>query len=350
MSVEYSAVSAKLKGMYGRALTMKDYEEMLSRHTVGEICAYLKQNTGYSDVLSDYNENSAHRGELEVRLRYSLFDEFERLCTFMNQRQRKFLRLWDMQWEIDVIKQALRYIFNKEVNDGSWLDGSFITDDLIKKRTVLDYDGLRNVKTLSDLAAVCSGTPYERVLSVSDSLSADLFSIGMKLDGLYFETLWHGRKSLDREDKEAFSMWLGSCVDMLNIMWIYRGKKYWHFRNEMIYTYLAPVRYRLSAEDISYLVQSETTEQFVSYVRSDTVYGALFDNEDEGIFVEENYGYLAAKKSRYIMSAHPLTMAAVFAYINLKELEISNITIIIEGIRYGINSDNIRKHIKLGGI
>ena len=50
------------------------------------------------------------------------------------------------------------------------------------------------------------------------------------------------------------------------------------------------------------------------------------------------------------MGAHPLTMAAVYAYINIKELEISNITIIIEGIRYGINPDNIKKHIKIGGI
>lgn len=350
MSVEYSAVSAKLKGMYGRALTMHDYEEMLSRHTVREICAYLKQNTGYAQVLADYSEESAHRGELETRLRCAVFDEFERLCTFMNQKQRKFLKLWDMQWEIDVIKQALRYIFNHEVNDGSWLDGRYITDDLIKNRTVLDYDRLRSVRTVSELTEACKGTPYERVMAVGESLNSDLFSIGMKLDGLYFETLWHEKNSLDKEDREAFSMWLGSCIDMLSIMWIYRGKKYWNFRNEMIYTYLVPIRYRLSAEDISYLVQAEDIEQFISYVRTKTCYGALFDNNDEGIFIEENYGYLNAKKSRHIMSAHPLTMAAVFAYINLKELEISNITVIIEGIRYSINPDNIRKHIKLGGI
>ena len=68
MSVEYSAVAAKLKAMYARFLDQKDYEELLSKRSVGDVCAYLKSMSGYSDVLSDVDEREIHRGVL-CRLR-----------------------------------------------------------------------------------------------------------------------------------------------------------------------------------------------------------------------------------------------------------------------------------------
>ena len=53
MSAEYSAVAAKLKAMHSRFLTKHDYEELLSKKSVSDICFYLKSTPGYSDVLSE---------------------------------------------------------------------------------------------------------------------------------------------------------------------------------------------------------------------------------------------------------------------------------------------------------
>lgn len=351
MGVQYSAISAKLKAMYGRRLTGGDYAELLARNTVPEVCAYLKQSACYGAALKDYDEASSHRGELEVRLRKSLFGEYDRLCTFMNQKQRSFFSLWDMQWEIRLLQHAIRYIFNHEASpQAAEILKSEAISRTLQKRTKIDIEALAASKSLADAARACAGTPYEEPLEAGAKLNLDLFSIGMKLDSLYIETLWRAKNSLENEDKEAFAQWLGTDVDMLNIMWIYRGKKYWKFSNEMIYTYILPVRYRLSADDITEMVGAGDAETFIAYVREKTIYGDLFDSEDGGVFAEENYHYLANKKARYIMSAHPLTMAALFSYINIRELEISNIIIIIEGIRYSMNPENIKKHIRLGGI
>ena len=37
----------------------------------------------------------------------------------------------------------------------------------------------------------------------------------------------------------------------------------------------------------------------------------------------------------------------MFAYLNLKEAEIGNITTITEGVRYGLNTEAIRAHVRL---
>lgn len=348
MGAQYCAVSAKLKAMYGSCLDADDYNELLSRRTVPEICGYLKQNTVYAKALEGYNEETAHRGVLETKLMTRLFDEYSRLYTFMNQKQRSFLGLWNMQWEIKVLQRAMRYIVNHE-EIPQWF-GDDATELEIKKHTRIKLDALAAARSMSEVIAACANTPYKEILETGEKLNLDLFSSGMRLDRFYIETLWKAKNSLEREDKDAFASWLGTDIDMMNIMWIYRGKKFWDFSNERIYTYILPIRYRLSSEDISRMVQSDDPKALEEYVKANTIYGDLFDSHGEGIFIEENYNYIAHKKARSIMSAHPLTMAAVYAYINIKELEISNITIIIEGIRYGINPDNIKKHIKIGGI
>ena len=47
MSVEYSAIAAKLKAMYSKFLTRDDYEQLLERKSVNDICSYLKSTPGY---------------------------------------------------------------------------------------------------------------------------------------------------------------------------------------------------------------------------------------------------------------------------------------------------------------
>ena len=51
MSVEYSAIAAKLKAMYSKFLTRDDYEQLLERKSVNDICSYLKSTPGYGEVL-----------------------------------------------------------------------------------------------------------------------------------------------------------------------------------------------------------------------------------------------------------------------------------------------------------
>ncbi len=56
MSVEYSAIAAKLKAMYSKFLTRDDYEQLLERKSVNDICSYLKSTPGYGEVLEQVNE------------------------------------------------------------------------------------------------------------------------------------------------------------------------------------------------------------------------------------------------------------------------------------------------------
>ena len=110
-----------------------------------------------------------------------------------------------------------------------------------------------------------------------------------------------------------------------------QGKKYFEFTNEIIFTYLLPVRYRLTEEVIKQLVNADSVERFIDIVNQSTAYGKLFEDYDKGRFPEGNYRYIYNRLSKSIFVTHPESMVAVYAYMNLKEVELNNITTIIEG-------------------
>lgn len=345
MSNEYSAVAAKLKAMHSRFLTERDYEELLARTSVADMCAYLKTTDGYNDVLGEVNEREMHRGVMELLLEQDIMEEYIRLYNFVDKDKRDLLKFWFMEREIEFLKREIRYIYthdersSDEVNQGRF-------DAFFETHTKINRSLMQNAASLSDCIAACGETPYAAVLRRAENLDADFFALGMLLDSYYYTAMWRAsRKSLQGEQRQLFENLVGARIDMLNLMWIYRGKKYYSFDNDIIFTYLLPLHHRINEETIRQLVNADSVSRFISLVNELTVYGELFEGVEDGRFPEENYRALYNRLSMRMFVNHSESIAAVYAYLNLKEVELSNITAITEGIRYSLNPEAIRNHI-----
>lgn len=341
----YSAVSAKMRAMYGKCLCRSDFAELLSKRTVGEVCGYLKNSEAYSVVLADVNEHDIHRGEIEVRLTREIDKEYIRLYGFMDDMSRTVLDFWFYRREIDYLKHGIRNIFNKETERPSRISREDF-DEFFNTHTDLDTEACRKAETMSDFVKAAAGTRYEQFLRRAETANADYFSIAMGLDGLYYSSLWKMRRRLPKNELGSFERLIGSTIDMLNILWIYRGKRYFKFDSEMIYTYLLPVRYRLSEEMLRMLVNSADCEELFA-LTAKTCYSELFRNVENGYYADENYRRYQYKISKSVFRSAPYTVAAVFAYLYLKEIEVFDVFRVIEGIRYEMAPEAIQKHIDI---
>ncbi|MBP3361368.1 MAG: V-type ATPase subunit [Clostridia bacterium] len=345
MSNRYCAINAKIKAMYSGCLKKEDYMALLSKSSVPEVCAILRENTSYSDVLEELTEDKLHRGNIEKNvLHHKMFTQYIRLYNFMNREERNIFRFWFMRNEIEFLKHRLRYILN---NEPAGEEFENIDDSVFfEEHTKINCKLAMNARRLSDFLPACENTPYYDILRTAESIKSDYFSIVMMFDRLYYTMLWKAKDKLPKAEAKVFEEFVGSSIDMLNLMWIYRGKKYFDFDNEIIYTYLIPVRYRLSSEDIKSMVSASSDAGVLNYVR-DSGYRELFEGVGEGFFVEENYHRLELKLAKKIFVTNPMTMAAVFAYFQIKQTEVYNITTIIECVRYGIKPEIIKKHVRV---
>ena len=343
---EYSAVSAKLKAMYSKSLTKEDYEQLLSKKSVGEICGYLKSLPAYSSVLESVNERDIHRGQMEILISLEIIDEYLRLYDFLDSKKREVLKFWFMRREIEFLTRELRYIFTHETRSADQVSQDRF-DAFFETHTKINKELMQNAACLADCIEACKNTPYAEPLQRAENLGSDFFSVSMILEMFYYTSIWHTvNRTLDREQAELFKKALGSRTDILNILWIYRGKKYFDFEEEIIFTYLIPIRYRLTEDFIKELVRAETIEGFVHLV-SETKYAPLFTGIEDGIFPEENYRDMIRRIDKNMFFNHPQSLIAVYTYLDLRELELDNIKTVVEGIRYGKTPDAIRPHIRI---
>ena len=347
MGVEYSAVAAKLKAMRARFLTERDYEELLSKNSVGEVCAYLKNTSGYSDVLSEVNEREIHRGVMEIILETDIMDEYIRIYKFVDKEKRNLLSYWFMQREVEFLKREIRYIYSNEKRSSDEVNqGRF--DAFFETHTKIDKSIMQSASSLEDCIRACADTPYAEPLRRAAGIGADFFSMGTVLDGFLYSRVWReAHKNLKGEQLKLFEELIGSKIDMLNLMWIYRGKKYYNFPSELIFTYILPMRHRISEDALRAMVNAPTAEKAAEIAADETPYGELFAGIDAGSFPEENYRTMYTRTAKKIFVNNTESLAAIFAYLVLKEFETENIITITEGVRYSLNPDAIRSHVRL---
>ena len=222
--LSYSGLSTKIRAMQSKLMNEKQYQEIAQMDSVPQIVAYLKKQPGFSDLWADLDENSLHRGDIEKLLTHTIHQNFAKLYRFANPEQRTFMALYFKRYEISVMKDCLRNVFDK---GGAELDLSLF-QSFFDRHSKLDIEKLTNSSTIEEFINNLQGSEYYGPLSkLGRDYKPTLFDYGMALDQYYFANIWSVKEKLfKKRDLEEITTAYGNKFDMLNLQWIYRSKRY----------------------------------------------------------------------------------------------------------------------------
>lgn len=337
----YSAITAKIHAIQKNLLSIEDFHELADTKSVSDALSVLKRNPAYSPFFSSNDITQLHRAEIERILLISKFNDFSKLYRFANLKQRKFLQLYFMNYEISILKRCLRSCINKRA-----LDINIDTfNDFFKKHSKLDFEALSKSKSISDFIDGLKGSIYYEPLYKlkNDSL---LFDYELNIDLIYFKTVWKNKNLfLSKSEKDTISACLGTKLDLLNIQWIYRSKKYYSLPDTALYSLLIPTHYRLNEKEIKDMVESSDLTSFYE-VLDKTYYGKI----EKNLFLEkptlESLAFLVLSKIHKLRAKKdPYSIACINSYLYHKEDEIRKIINIIESVRYSIPKEKIMYNI-----
>lgn len=335
----YSGITTKVRAMQSHLITDEQFAAMAGLEDVRSAADFLKQQPAYADIFSDLDDSKLHRGYIEQLLACSEYRDFAKLYRFASLSQRRFLDLYVLHFEINIIKQVLRNVLSNRKTDLNLP----MFQDFFDKYTSLDLSVLSEAVSLSDLTARLEGSIYHDLLSqINTASNAALFDYEMQLDLFYFRSIWKAKKKLlSKSEQQILNECFGSRLDLLNLQWIYRGKKYYHLSAPDIYTLLIPVNYRLKNGQIRQLAEAATMEDFFSELKN-TRYGGTDIQQLEGtpdleLLYHQIMNRIYAKASR----KYPYSIAILDSYLYFKELEMRKIITTIEGIRYGLSAADI---------
>lgn len=339
----YSGITTKVRAMESHLISDSQFREMANLEDVRSAAEYLRLQPAYADIFTDLDDTKLHRGYIEQLLTLSKYRDFTKLYRFSNLSQRKFLDLYFMHYEIDIIKKCLRNVMSHQKTD---LDLSMFRD-FFEKHSDIDLLSLAQADSLPVLIAGLEGSVYYRLLtSATEDTTPDgsstIFDYELKMDILYFKTIWKAKsKLLTKKEQKILDQCFGSQLDMLNIQWIYRSKKYYSLPPADIYALLIPVQYRLKAEQIQRMAEAATPEDFFAALK-DTYYGGLTKaGVPEHPNLEALNEQIQNRIYHMVSRKNPYSIAILDSYLYFKELEKQKLITTIEGIRYGLNPNEI---------
>lgn len=339
----YSGISTKVRAMEGRLITDRQFREMCMLENIQAAAEFLKNHPAYRDLFTDLDDTELHRANIERLLVISLYRDFSKLYRFSNMAQRKFLDLYFMHYEILIIKRCLRNVLGHQE-----VDINLATfQDFFSRHSRLDLVKLAASETLEEFIANLDGSNYFTLLDrLKDAEHPTVFDYEMQLDLLYFQAVWKStEKLLTKPERKLLAQTFGARLDMLNIQWIYRSKKYYHLSDADIYALLIPSHHRLKNEQIKKMVEAGTIEDFY-VVLSSTCYGGSIVDLSEPPDLEDLYRTVLDKIHSDTSRRNPYSVAALNAFLYFKEAEIRKIITIIESIRYGIEANEIFSYLK----
>lgn len=338
MSFASNSVVAKARAVYGRSLTNEDYSQLVSKESVAEVCAYLKQTPRYSKVLASVNPQSIHRAQLEALVQKSMFEIFESFHRFDHTESKNFFNYIVFELEIEQILLALQ-----RAASGSSVDFVAQLPTFLLEHSRVDLVALGREHSLPDALDRLRGTGYDKIIGdlVVSGFETGRFNISeceRRLYNRYYlrmlKAVEHNYKGAERKELKRAVL---RAIDMENVVTLYRYARIFGTPVGEIPGKLLSFKYRLSPEVVERLVAQKDIAKIASELAL-VGYGISGEVPSSIEQLAERISLDFLKKTLRLSQS---SAVVYFALVQCLKTELKNIKTIIEGIRYKMKSSDI---------
>ena len=167
----------------------------------------------------------------------------------------------------------------------------------------------------------------------------------MSLDLAYFDLFYDTLQGIENQDKKIVEKLQGINADLLNIMILYRGIKYYEIPREILFNYTIPHGCEFDKKNILNLCYCDSIDDFQQKIL-DTRYKFIFENENnKDIFMERRCLRFQYFNIKDIERKRQMDISGVLSFDLLLEYEIRDIVTVIESIRYDMPAEEASKYL-----
>jgi V/A-type H+-transporting ATPase subunit C len=207
--------------------------------------------------------------------------------------------------------------------------------------------------TIPAAIELLKGTPYYETLSHAMkrfSTEQNLFPLEVALDLNYWRELWKDMKDLPSEDRTQAMKIIGTLVDTTNLMWAIRYREYHHLSEEELINYTLPFGYHVRDEDIRAIAAGADIAQVVKRIYTDLGdVDALLQDPRKGLpLLELELKHKVMEQCISAFVGNPFHIGIPLAFLQLLEMEIQDITVLLEAKSAEGPQEDFRPFILMG--
>jgi V/A-type H+-transporting ATPase subunit C len=309
--------------------------------SVPEVARYLKERSAYSEVLSAADMGNIHRGMLEDLVKQNMVKSIDRIIHYFTGDYRNFIKTLYAKYEIEELKGIARAVYNGQEA------AEYRSSAFLGKYSRINNDKIAGARYIRDVIYALEGSEFYKYLIplVDGNFSENLFRFEMVLDMSYYTILQKEWSKLSKRDIGILQHAQGIIADLLNIQWIYRGKKFYRLSPEELLNYTINIGYRLDFNLLKTLCYTQGLEEFFRLVKN-TRYGFMFkEDETTDIYMERRMERHVYFELKALTRSYDLSIITAFAFIIFLEYEVKDIISIVEAIRYKVPAEQAHKHV-----
>jgi len=339
---KHAAINTKVRAMRARKISDQDYLELIKAKDLKEVFVYLRDNTYYGEFLQELDQENLHRTEFEAHLNDLKVRDTEKLMHYLAGDEQIFFQTFLVRLEVESLRILIRGIAK---NDN--LESLRRLIVYSKNNSKVPFERLMGVKEWEEFKKLLLDTDYYRILEIFKDIGAeqDLIMVEKNLDRYYYDLLKNRLRKLNKKENRDLIDTQQRNIDLLNLIWIYRGKKFYDLSREELLAYSLRGGLEINDEKLMTLVQAKDFGEMKELL-NDSEYAFLFNHTKTiDLFMErrsERYLYYMYLK---LFNKDDTGMGRVIAYIRLLDFEIEDITSIIESKRYRMESSETTKYL-----
>lgn len=332
--MDYGALSAKAKSMYGRRLRLSDFRRMAALHSEAELLDYLKSHPAWQASTAQLSGGIyIGRVELEQALWSQLRTDYQKLLHFVPRADEPLLSFPILLREQRAILSALRRLKSGRSAPAS------LPPSITGSR--LDLEALARCDRFEDLAAAAADTIYADALRQIQPREAGALPSYTAAEHLLrtvcFSHIYRTIDKLSRgQVRSSLLRTYGEQIDWIDLTALLRLKAYFPGEIDPV-SVLFPLRYKLRPEWMRALWAAPDLSAALALLR-DGPYPAAAGVSDVEALEDAGRRSFCQLERRILMSGPPSVCSAV-AYLCLKELELHALVSLIESVKYGVPYD-----------
>lgn len=337
-TMKYSALSAKVKALYGKMLSEDDWRHLFSCASVSDIVSFLRNNKDWSETVIGLS-SSPPLPRLQTAVLKRVYTEYERLFKFSSLEDKKYLIFTLNRADYGYVLETLRRLQSKQ-NPVKAMEMT----DFMRKHSSVDISALESCTDFQGLMEAVSGSIYEQTLKRfpvnPDTGLPNYRDVETILESQYFKTVFsYAKNDYKGLGKKMLVEFLGTEADLINIVSILRLHRYFPSSLEKANELLIPIYNKLDEKLIDALVLAKTESEALDILRKSNCRRYL-----EGLDLQKlDSLYNDAMESLckiLIKSSNPSICVPV-AYLILREMECKKLNRLIEAVDYGIDPKEV---------
>jgi V/A-type H+-transporting ATPase subunit C len=343
----YAAAHARVRAMVSTMLSPQTWLALREAEDYSTLIQLL-QETVYGRFLAEVDAKLLTPRRAIYQATRHVAAAFDSLLRLVPSHAHELVAQLYRRYEVDNLKALLRGL----ETHASWERVRYVLFPL-GEFTVLPAQEMMEAGGIGAAVELLQRTPYYGTLSHAMKRYAageSLFPLEVALDLGYWRDLWRDVQGLPDQDREQAERLIGSELDVGNLVWAIRYRVNHHLSEEEIINYTLPIGYRVRDDSIRAIAAGAD----IAHVISEVV-PTLGDTRELLRDPQDGLPKLEASLLRYIVErcrtaflGYPFHIGIPVAYLLLTELEIQDLTVLVEAKSSKMPPDQVLPYLTVG--